>query len=148
MSRFSKLALSGLDIRVIRGCARRCLSRPGSIRRKLRPGRHGRKPRHCRGLTDWAGTAPSTLDAMGAEFTPGRDFDAAMMRDALSLAGEAAARGEVPVGAVVVSGGTVIGRGFNCPISRADPTAHAEIRALREAATALGNYRLVGGTLY
>ncbi|HEY4722377.1 MAG TPA: deaminase, partial [Anaerolineae bacterium] len=54
---------------------------------------------------------------MGAESTPGREFDAAMMREALSLAGEAAARGEVPVGAVVVSGGTVIGRGFNCPIS-------------------------------
>ena len=85
---------------------------------------------------------------MGAESTPGRDFDAAMMREALSLAGEAAARGEVPVGAVVVSGGTVVGRGFNCPISRADPTAHAEIRALREAADALGNYRLPGCTLY
>ena len=85
---------------------------------------------------------------MGAESIPGRDFDAAMMREALSLAGEAAARGEVPVGAVVVSGGTVIGRGFNCPISNADPTAHAEIRALREAADALGNYRLPGCTLY
>ena len=85
---------------------------------------------------------------MGAESTPGRDFDAAMMREALSLAGEAAARGEVPVGAVVVSGGTVIGRGFNCPISNADPTAHAEIRALREAADTLGNYRLPGCTLY
>ena len=85
---------------------------------------------------------------MGAESIPGRDFDAAMMREALSLAGEAAARGEVPVGAVVVSGGSVIGRGFNCPISRADPTAHAEIRALREAADALGNYRLSGCTLY
>ena len=71
-----------------------------------------------------------------------------MMREALSLAGEAAARGEVPVGAVVVSDGAVLGRGFNCPISASDPTAHAEIRALREAATALGNYRLVGCTLY
>ena len=74
--------------------------------------------------------------------------DSDFMREALALAQQAAARGEVPVGAVVVSDGTVIGRGFNCPISRADPTAHAEIRALREAATALGNYRLVGGTLY
>lgn len=70
------------------------------------------------------------------------------MREALALAREAAARGEVPVGAVVVSDGTVVGRGFNCPISRVDPTAHAEIRALREAATALGNYRLAGCTLY
>lgn len=85
---------------------------------------------------------------MGAESTPGRDFDAAMMREALSLAGEAAARGEVPVGAVVVSAGAILGRGFNCPISASDPTAHAEVRALREAATALGNYRLVGRTLY
>ena len=85
---------------------------------------------------------------MGAESTPSRDFDAAMMREALSLAGEAAARGEVPVGAAVVSNGTVIGRGFNCPISVTDPTAHAEVRALREAAAALGNYRLAGCTLY
>jgi tRNA(adenine34) deaminase len=85
---------------------------------------------------------------MGAEPTPSRDFDAEMMREALSLAGEAAARGEVPVGAVVASGGAVLGRGFNCPISASDPTAHAEVRALREAATALGNYRLIGCTLY
>lgn len=85
---------------------------------------------------------------MGAESTPSQDFDDAMMREALSLAGEAAARGEVPVGAVVVSGGAIRGRGFNCPISAADPTAHAEVRALREAATALGNYRLPGCTLY
>jgi tRNA(adenine34) deaminase len=85
---------------------------------------------------------------MGAESTPGRDFDAAMMREALSLAGEAAARGEVPVGAVVVTGGTIVARGFNCPISASDPTAHAEIRAMREAATTIGNYRLVGCTLY
>ena len=85
---------------------------------------------------------------MGAESIPGRDFDAAMMREALSLAGEAAARGEVPVGAVVVSGGAILGRGFNCPVSAFDPTAHAEIRAMREAAAAMGNYRLSGCTLY
>lgn len=85
---------------------------------------------------------------MGAESTPSRDFDAAMMREALSLAGEAAARGEVPVGAVVVSAGAILGRGFNCPISASDPTAHAEVRALREAAAALRNYRLAGCTLY
>lgn len=85
---------------------------------------------------------------MGAESTRGRDFDTAMMREALSLAGEAAARGEVPVGSVVVSGGSIIGRGFNCPISASDPTAHAEVHAMREAATTLGNYRLVGCTLY
>jgi tRNA(adenine34) deaminase len=85
---------------------------------------------------------------MGAGSTPSRDLDAAMMREALSLAAEAAVRGEVPVGSVVVSGGSIIGRGFNCPISASDPTAHAEVRALREAAAALRNYRLAGCTLY
>jgi tRNA(adenine34) deaminase len=85
---------------------------------------------------------------MGAESPSSRDFDAAMMREALSLADEAAARGEVPVGAVVVSAGTILGRGFNCSISTSDPTAHAEVRAMREAAAALRNYRLTGSTLY
>jgi tRNA(adenine34) deaminase len=70
------------------------------------------------------------------------------MRSALELAGEAAALGEVPVGAVVVKDGAIIGRGFNRPITTSDPTAHAEIIALREAATALGNYRLPGCELY
>ena len=70
------------------------------------------------------------------------------MREALALAGEAAAAGEVPVGAVVVKDGRVIGRGYNRPISSADPTAHAEIVALREAAAAAGNYRLPGCELY
>ncbi len=56
--------------------------------------------------------------------------------------------GEVPVGAVVVVDGTIVGRGFNRPISAVDPTAHAEIVALRDAAGSLGNYRLVGSTLY
>ena len=70
------------------------------------------------------------------------------MREALTLASEAAGNGEVPVGAVVVKDGEVIGRGANRPISAADPTAHAEIVALREAATHLGNYRLTGCELY
>jgi tRNA(adenine34) deaminase len=70
------------------------------------------------------------------------------MREALALAAQAAAVGEVPVGAVVVKDGEVIGRGSNRPITRCDPTAHAEIVALREAATALGNYRLTGCELY
>ncbi|MSQ72120.1 MAG: tRNA adenosine(34) deaminase TadA [Betaproteobacteria bacterium] len=70
------------------------------------------------------------------------------MRDALSLARAAAAQGEVPVGALVVRDDTIIGRGSNAPISLCDPTAHAEIRALREAAAAIGNYRLAGCTLY
>ncbi len=70
------------------------------------------------------------------------------MREALALAQQAHAAGEVPVGAVVVQDGRVIGRGYNRPISAADPTAHAEVVALREACAALGNYRLTGCELY
>jgi tRNA(adenine34) deaminase len=70
------------------------------------------------------------------------------MREALELARIAAAEGEVPVGAVVVADDRVIGRGHNSPISDHDPTAHAEILALREAARAAGNYRLENATLY
>ena len=70
------------------------------------------------------------------------------MQAALGLAGEAALAGEVPVGAVVVVNGEVIGRGFNRPISTHDPTAHAEVVAMRDAAARLGNYRLTGATLY
>jgi tRNA(adenine34) deaminase len=70
------------------------------------------------------------------------------MQAALALAEEAAAHGEVPVGAVVVKDGAIIGRGYNRPITASDPTAHAEIVALREAAAALGNYRLTGCELY
>jgi tRNA(adenine34) deaminase len=65
------------------------------------------------------------------------------MCEALILARQAAAAGEVPVGAVVVKDGAIIGRGYNQPISRSDPSAHAEIMALRDAAQHLGNYRLV-----
>jgi tRNA(adenine34) deaminase len=74
--------------------------------------------------------------------------DAAMMGEALALAQAAGDRGEVPVGAVVVCGGAIIGRGGNAPIVASDPTAHAEIAALREAALALGNYRLPECELY
>jgi len=70
------------------------------------------------------------------------------MREALALAEEAARAGEVPVGAVVVHDGRVIGRGWNQPIGSHDPTAHAEVVALRDAGRALGNYRLTGATLY
>ena len=70
------------------------------------------------------------------------------MRNALALAQYAQDRGEVPVGAVVVFEGSVIGEGFNQPISSNDPTAHAEIMALRDAAKRRGNYRLSGATLY
>jgi tRNA(adenine34) deaminase len=70
------------------------------------------------------------------------------MRMALDLAREAEACGEVPVGAVIVIAGDVIGRGRNSPIERCDATAHAEILALREACAAVGNYRLEGASLY
>jgi tRNA(adenine34) deaminase len=74
--------------------------------------------------------------------------DERFMRAALELAREARRLEEVPVGAVVVAGGEVIGEGCNQPIRAADPTAHAEIVALRDAARRLGNYRLVGATVY
>lgn len=74
--------------------------------------------------------------------------DARWMHHALELAQRAAAEGEVPVGAVVVKDGVVIGEGWNRPIAAHDPTAHAEIQALRAAALHIGNYRLVDTTLY
>jgi len=74
--------------------------------------------------------------------------DARWMDEALALARAAAARGEVPVGAIVVRDGQAIGRGGNAPIADSDPTAHAEIAALRDAARSLSNYRLPGATLY
>lgn len=70
------------------------------------------------------------------------------MREALALARQAATEGEVPVGAVVVCDGQIVGRGHNRPVSSHDPTAHAEIDALRDAAANIGNYRLTGATLY
>jgi tRNA(adenine34) deaminase len=70
------------------------------------------------------------------------------MRMALQLAREAERAGEVPVGAVIVLDGEVIGRGHNSPITKNDPTAHAEIIALREAAAAIGNYRLERAAMY
>ena len=74
--------------------------------------------------------------------------DADYMRYALELAGQAQRAGEVPVGAVVVKNGEIIGRGFNAPISHHDPSAHAEMLALRDAAQNIGNYRLVGCELF
>lgn len=74
--------------------------------------------------------------------------DEALMREALDLAREAGAADEVPVGAVVVQDGRIVGRGYNRPIGGDDPTAHAEIMALRDAARNLGNYRLPGCELY
>ena len=76
------------------------------------------------------------------------NLDVDFMRAALELAGQAEKAGEVPVGAVVVKNGAIIGRGYNRPISAADPTAHAEVMALRDAAKSLGNYRLTDCSLY
>lgn len=74
--------------------------------------------------------------------------DEAFMREALALARHAAEAGEVPVGAVVVKDGIVVGRGHNQPVSGRDPTAHAEVMALRDAAQRVGNYRLADCDLY
>jgi len=74
--------------------------------------------------------------------------DQDFMREALKLAAFAASLGEVPVGAVLVLDGQIIGRGFNCPILSNDPSAHAEMVAIRHAAKRLGNYRLPASTLY
>ena len=82
-----------------------------------------------------------------SETTTG-DSDARFMRAALEQAGEAQRRGEVPVGAVVVIGDEIVGEGFNQPIGAHDPTAHAEIVAIREASKRIGNYRLSGAALY
>ena len=76
------------------------------------------------------------------------DTDLLHMQRALELAHKAMDSGEVPVGAVVVRGGEVIGEGWNRPIGDHDPTAHAEIAALRDAASNVGNYRLPDSTLY
>ncbi len=74
--------------------------------------------------------------------------DEQFMREALSLAQQAADLGEVPVGAIVVKDGVIVGRGSNAPIGSHDPSAHAEILALRDAAKNIGNYRLVDCSLY
>ena len=83
-----------------------------------------------------------------AAYSPLQEGDESSMRAALELARQAEAAGEVPVGAVVVRDGEIIGRGYNAPISRRDPTAHAEMMALRDAAQNIGNYRLVGCELF
>ena len=75
-------------------------------------------------------------------------IDEAFMREALDEARRGAAAGEVPIGAVVVMGDVVVARAHNAPIALSDPTAHAEVLALRAAAELCGNYRLAGATLY
>lgn len=84
----------------------------------------------------------------GGKVSEYSEEDQFWMKRALGLAGHAAGHGEVPVGAIVVLDGLEVGAGYNAPIASCDPTAHAEIRALRDAAARVGNYRLSGATLY
>jgi tRNA(adenine34) deaminase len=79
---------------------------------------------------------------------PKTSSDIEFMHRALALARQAGLAHEVPIGALLVLGDRILAEGWNCPISTCDPTAHAEVRALRAAATAQGNYRLSGTTLY
>jgi tRNA(adenine34) deaminase len=98
---------------------------------------------------DPAAVATVPAGAPVAAMPAGADADdARWMDEALLLARAAAARDEVPVGAIVVRDGAIVGRGGNAPIAGNDPTAHAEIAALRDAARAVANYRLPGCTLY
>lgn len=91
-------------------------------------------------LSKDAGSAPSSQHT---DMTPSYDsVDVHWMQEALRLASHAAELGEVPVGAVLVHEGQVIGQGFNCPIAQHDPTAHAEIQAIRMACSQIRNYRL------
>lgn len=82
------------------------------------------------------------------EPSPHRDADVVFMREALGEARRGLAAGEVPIGAVVVMDGVVVARAHNAPVALSDPTAHAEVLALRAAAEKRGNYRLPGATLY
>jgi tRNA(adenine34) deaminase len=93
--------------------------------------------------SEWrqAALSPQEASAITAD-------DQRWMDEALALARAAGERGEVPIGAVVVREGAILGRGGNAPVASSDPTAHAEIAALREAAGATGNYRLAGASLY
>lgn len=108
-----------------------------SLASHLRPlnGSRAITPSHFVGLS-----APSDLDQVGV--------DAFWMERALALAQQAESLGEVPVGALVVIDGVCVSEAFNQPISQSDPTAHAEMLALREAAKKVQNYRLVNATLY
>jgi tRNA(adenine34) deaminase len=89
-----------------------------------------------------------SLPLQGCSVTPSPEIDKAWMTEAFALAQAAQTRGEVPVGAVVVRDGAIVGRGGNATVTTSDPTAHAEIVSLREAGRALGNYRLPDCDLY
>ena len=112
----------------------------------------GARRRGCNGTSSKASTAPPdwfmTSPASLPPPSSGREADDYWMRHALALAQRAEAEGEVPVGAVLVREGELLAEGWNRPIGSCDPTAHAEIVALRAAAHREGNYRLPGTTLY
>ena len=91
---------------------------------------------------------PDSTSKKGSDPFLQAEDDIRWMRHSLALAEQAAAEGEVPVGAVLVRDGQIIGEGWNCPILTHDPSAHAEIRALRDAGAKVGNYRLPDSTLY
>src|SRR5689334_8244115 len=114
--------------------------RPGNWRRRSR--------RPCpRSSSFSAATAmPHTPSKAGRADTGMSDEQ--FMRRALALARQAQEEGEVPIGAVVVMDGKIVGEGWNRPIASSDPTAHAEIQAMRSAAAAVKNYRLAGAELY
>lgn len=94
--------------------------------------------------------SPACYDIVSCTTTPAMDdtHDELYLERALALAEAAARQGEVPVGALVVRDGAILGEGWNRPIASHDPTAHAEVIALRAAAARVGNYRLPGATLY
>lgn len=104
--------------------------------------------RDARALSDTLPVVSESPDLPIPAADPAAERDRFYMRMALEAAEQARAAGEVPVGAVIVRGDAVIARGFNHPISGHDPSAHAEMAALRAAAQALGNYRLPGCELY
>jgi len=98
-----------------------------------------------------AGASPSMKDSPtppSPETTPERPEDALWMARALEMAGAAAARDEVPVGAVLVRSGRLVAEGHNRTVGDSDPTAHAEVVAIRRGGRALGDWRLTGSTLY
>ena len=104
----------------------------------------GCSPKPTRAPRPLSDAGPQTSSLPGT----GEGNDTLFMQRALLLARRAAERGEVPVGALVVMGGRIIGEGWNQPVTQHDPTAHAEVVALRAAAAHVGNYRLGGATLY
>lgn len=114
-------------------------------------GEYGRLPRNVQSkglLPDLPAVAPAGATPPLASQNVFTADDEQFMRRALELAAAAANAGEVPVGAVVVAGACIVGEGWNSPVATNDPTAHAEVIALRNASSALANYRLPGTTLY